>query len=265
MVEIESNQNINTSSYISGSFMMLFYVLLVTYPYYSSCKKGKLNDNFMLSTAFEHTDRYGEILLIYSFVITGMWFLSYKGALFNNDQRLVIPIALWLFGFMMTSLIWIPPNSIQNKKDIEIIQTSKDILKKITNFFINPKGIKGYQRFDPHLTVAFFAMMSGQILLTILFLIYFEQYQENDAYKALVVFFSLGWIIVITLIILTSCKSCPDNVKAIFEIAHIVVVGMGMATFVAIPALPSVSVAQLPFNEKEIKEDIKKANDLKLS
>lgn len=219
MVEIESNQNFDLSSYIAGGFMVFFYFLLIIYPYYSSNKKGKLNDDFMLSTAFEHADKQGETLFIQSFIVTAMWFLSYKGVLFNNDNRLTIPIALWVFGFTMVLLLWIPAPS-------------------VSEFKMN--AFHSYR----HYIIAIFAMAAGQALMTILYVIYKErkEYENEDSFKALRGLFITVTIISCLLIVVflgkVFLKRKWENSVARLELLHMAVVLGGLICYIVMPALP---------------------------
>lgn len=230
--------NFTEAQKITGSFSILFYIMIFIFPYiYYIDKNGVCNNkygNYMLSTVIKYLAespnkfaQLGEVIIIINFIFSMMWYFSYRGILFNNDGRLAFPITMYVFCIMLVSIIWIIPH-----------------------FSLS------------HYTAAFLIISSGQIFALMANNIYKELVQDTQVGK---IFNGFTWsglaIYAATLLISATStkikKGLSNKIIASLEILHIIWMGVLLFIFIFFfPSLPSSTTLQLPFTKKEATQEI---------
>ena len=202
MVEIISNQDFEVSSYITGSFMLIFYILLLTYPYIVS-RKYLTKRNFLFSTALKYSDKLGVVLFTYGFIVMALWLLAYKGVLFDNGIRIVIPVALILFGFAVITILW----RLEDKYSYS------------------------------HYFLAFIILLAGQLFLTIIYLVYRDVCKKKIEFKIFTALFAFVTINSFLLLIFMLFLSNYSMLISIFEITHFIIVFIAMILYITFPII----------------------------
>lgn len=223
-IQEEPNLNFQEASLIVGSIAVIFYFLIIFTPYYFYYqKKGPgIKHNLTLSKAFENTEQYPQVIIIYNFIFFMMWNFAYRGVLFNNDSRLAFPIAMLIFGISMSSILWI---------------FTRNIIS--------------------HTLFAILVILSGQIFSFIVYFNYKDVLEKDDPKLISVETFTwssfIAGVILLLLFLFTKTSNFINTI-ATFEIIHMLLTGCLIITYITLPALPSIGVVQLPFTKQETNE-----------
>ena len=218
---------LNESSKILGIIVMIFYVLVILYPYLYRLyiRDCTLLKDPTLSTGFAKCSKPVEVTLIFNFVFFMMWLFAYRGTYFNLDHRLAFPIMMWIFGTASMIMLWVTPN------------------------------------YESHKIVAGCVIFSAQIFALVVWGIYKELYKEDIRYKHLEGF---AWSSFAVAICIMGFVIFTKEFRAIgiLEIIHTVLIGGALYSYTSLPPLPSINVIQFPFSNKEVKEEIRDQNRL---
>lgn len=224
--EVGEEGFLNRSSGILSIIVMIFYIMVILYPFlYRLYKRDcSLLKDPTLSTGFAKCYKPVEVTLIFNFVFFMMWLFAYRGTFFNKDHRLVFPIMMWIFGMASIIMLWITP------------------------------------QYESHKLVAGCVILSAQIFAIVVWVIYKDLYSEDIRYKHLEGFtwssFCLSLFIIFFVI-----KTKWNRTIGILEIIHTILIGGALYSYMSLPPLPSINVIQFPFNNKEVKEEIKDQNE----
>ena len=214
--------NFNLASQFTGSLSVIFYFALVLFPYYSSFKKGKIdNQDFTLSKAMEYANQNMQVFLVFNFTFFSMCLFTYRGVMFGRDQRIAFPILMWAFTMSIVSLLWI---TAEYKID--------------------------------HSLLALVVILSGQIFGLLVWGTYRDYYPEEENFKALE---SLTWIAFIVVLCIAPVYFYKNTkILGILEILHALLNGCVLIAYVTLPPLPVNNINQeIPKNENEAKKIIK--------
>jgi len=97
-----------------GVLNVIFYFLIILFPFISSYQKGKIglnnltnNKYNLISTALRHVNKPIQYLLLLISTITSTLFLIDKGFFLRPDLRLLVPISYYsmLFGIFLLTII----------------------------------------------------------------------------------------------------------------------------------------------------------------
>lgn len=210
--------NFNLASQFTGSLSVIFYFSLILFPYYSSFKRGKIDNNdFTLSRAMKHANQNIEVFFVFNFAFFTLCLFTYRGVMFGRDQRIAFPILMWAFTMSVVSLLWITAE----------------------------------YRVD-HSLLALVVILSGQIFALLVWGTYRDYYPEEENFKGLE---GLAWsAFVVALGLIPAIFNENLKVIGVLEIFHALLIGGVLITYVTLPPLPVKDIQrEVPKNENEAK------------